>query len=101
MIATRFGSWKKALVLVAAIHASDTGTPAKAETAVPWRNAISPRRRFLVFKRDLYQCRICRRAGVELELDHVIPVSLGGSDSMDNLQTLCVPCNRGKSNSMQ
>jgi 5-methylcytosine-specific restriction endonuclease McrA len=34
--------------------------------------------------------------GIELEFDHRIPVSEGGTDALDNLQTLCSHCNRGK-----
>ena len=55
-----------------------------------------------VFERDNYTCQICRRNskedGVKLEIDHIIPVSKGGSDDISNLQTLCFDCNRGKSN---
>ena len=32
------------------------------------------------------------------EIDHVMPVSLGGSNTADNLQLLCMPCNRRKHN---
>jgi len=65
------------------------------------RKSISLRDRFLVFKRDRYRCCICGRAGVELQLDHKIPVARGGSDSVDNLQTLCCDCNRGKGNNLE
>ncbi len=54
-----------------------------------------------VFERDNYTCQMCGRTisdGVKLEIDHIIPVSKGGSDNMSNLQTLCFDCNRGKSN---
>jgi hypothetical protein len=30
--------------------------------------------------------------------DHIHPKSLGGSDALDNLQTMCYPCNHAKSN---
>lgn len=33
-----------------------------------------------------------------LHADHIIPVSQGGTDEMDNLQTLCEKCNLAKSN---
>lgn len=31
-----------------------------------------------------------------LEIDHVLPVSKGGANTIDNLQPLCVSCNRSK-----
>lgn len=34
----------------------------------------------------------------KMEVDHIIPWSHGGSDDMYNLQPLCKPCNRSKSN---
>lgn len=57
--------------------------------------------RIKVFERDNYTCRICGRNptedNVKLEVDHIIPFSQGGSNKIDNLQTLCFDCNRGKS----
>lgn len=57
--------------------------------------------RFDLLKRDGYKCTICGRSaseGVKLEVDHIIPRSVGGSDDASNLQTLCFDCNRGRSN---
>jgi hypothetical protein len=34
----------------------------------------------------------------EMEADHIIPWSIGGKTTIDNLQLLCVNCNRTKSN---
>ena len=65
------------------------------------RNSISLSKRFDVFTRDNYKCRICGRSaqdGALLEVDHIIPKSKGGSDKTENLQTLCFECNRGKRN---
>lgn len=49
-----------------------------------------------VFLRDNYTCSYCESAGGRLECDHRIPVSRGGSDSLDNLTTSCFACNRAK-----
>ena len=95
----RFGSWRKALV--AASRFSGSGEIAEPEPGRLRRVCLSFRVRFLILQRDLYQCRICKASGVKLEVDHIVPLSLGGSNDMDNLQALCVPCNRGKSNSRQ
>lgn len=47
--------------------------------------------RMHVFDRDGWQCVQCGRRG-RLECDHKIPREAGGSDDMDNLQTLCRRC---------
>ncbi len=64
------------------------------------RQALSKRVRFEVFKRDGFKCQYCgaHPPNVVLECDHIIPVSEGGSDDMDNLVAACFSCNRGKSN---
>jgi hypothetical protein len=98
-VARRFGSWKKALL--AASEVPDAGLVAEPREVAPARAPISVRKRFQVFQRDMYRCCICQRSGVRLELDHIVPVSLGGSDKVENLQTLCWDCNRGKRNNMQ
>jgi len=48
-----------------------------------------------VLLRDGGRCRRCRRA-INLEVDHIIPVSKGGETEESNLQTLCRRCNRRK-----
>ena len=60
---------------------------------------ISRRLRFEILRRDGYTCRYCgaQAPDVQLEVDHVIPDTLGGSDEPSNLVTACAPCNRGKS----
>jgi hypothetical protein len=99
-IVERFGSWKKALIATAAAHASGKpakkATPQKPVRKESRRQNLSVNKRYLVMKRDNYTCRLCRKPGGELEVDHITPVSRGGGNTMDNLQTLCKPCNRGK-----
>jgi len=36
----------------------------------------------------------------ELQVDHVDPVSAGGTDDEDNLVTACIACNLGKSDTL-
>jgi 5-methylcytosine-specific restriction endonuclease McrA len=62
---------------------------------------ISPRVRVRVLYRDGARCQLCgaspeKRPEVELEVDHRVPLHLGGDNSEDNLWTLCRPCNQGK-----
>lgn len=67
------------------------------------RGSVRVSVRWLVLKRDGRRCVVCGRgpeddARVKLEVDHIVPVSRGGRDDAANLQTLCIECNRGKSN---
>lgn len=48
-----------------------------------------------VYERDGYACLHCGAAD-RLSLDHIHPFSRGGADTLDNLQTLCRPCNSRK-----
>lgn len=45
--------------------------------------------------RDHYQCIFCG-SGENLETDHIIELSRGGSNDFDNLQTLCSACHHKK-----
>lgn len=60
------------------------------------RQAIPDDAKQYVWTRDEGRCRNCGATG-ELQYDHIIPVSMGGSNSVENLQILCGPCNRRKS----
>ncbi|MBW4593054.1 MAG: HNH endonuclease [Brasilonema angustatum HA4187-MV1] len=54
--------------------------------------------RVSVLDKDDYKCVFCGRSSqqVQLEVDHIVPFSKGGSNNLSNLQTLCTDCNRGK-----
>jgi 5-methylcytosine-specific restriction endonuclease McrA len=63
---------------------------------------------FYIFERDKWTCKCCGvktpkklRGTIEdnaPELDHIIPISLGGTHTKDNAQLLCRACNISKSN---
>ncbi|MFH8490689.1 RNA-guided endonuclease IscB [Streptomyces longisporoflavus] len=41
-------------------------------------------------------CGYCGATGVPLNIDHIHPVSRGGSSRLSNLELACVPCNQAK-----
>ncbi len=59
---------------------------------------LSPAKRNHILKRDDYQCQICQNKFEEdaLEIDHIFPHSLEGSNEGYNLMTLCEDCNLDK-----
>jgi HNH endonuclease len=56
---------------------------------------VSEKLRLQVLERDGNKCVKCGKT-TDLEIDHVVPVSKGGESKLENLQTLCRPCNRRK-----
>jgi hypothetical protein len=55
-------------------------------------------RRLRIIERDGSTCGLCGAvvAPDELDIDHIVPVSRGGSDEDDNLQVAHASCNRRK-----
>ena len=62
----------------------------------PVRNSI----RYKVLADGGNRCALCGISANErpLDVDHIIPSSMGGSSSYENLQVLCSKCNRAKGN---
>ncbi len=62
------------------------------------QNYIPPLNNHALFKRDNYICLYCgeyfRRS--LLSRDHIIPVSMGGQDTWNNVATACKRCNNYK-----
>jgi hypothetical protein len=54
--------------------------------------------RMIVKRRDKSICRYCKTLALEGEADHVVPLSKGGDDSLENLAWSCRNCNRQKYN---
>ncbi len=113
----RFGSYRKALeAFVASVEAEPAAVEEESLIAVsidtgplapPVRHktsrSVSWRMKFLVMQRDGFKCRFCGAAptlkpGTVLVIDHMKPWESGGETVIENLQTLCEPCNGGKSN---
>ncbi len=63
------------------------------------REPIPEEVRFAVWRRDDGHCVKCG-SNKNLEFDHIIPVSKGGSNTERNIQLLCLTCNREKSNNI-
>lgn len=63
------------------------------------RERIAETVRHEVWRRDQGKCVECG-SNENLEFDHIIPVSRGGSNTARNLQLLCESCNRRKSDSI-
>lgn len=63
------------------------------------RQRVTEKLRYQVMRRDGFRCQLCgatQADGVKLHVDHIIPVSKGGTSDIGNLRTLCDRCNRGK-----
>lgn len=65
----------------------------------PKRETIPEEVRIFVWRRDGGRCVLCS-SQERLEFDHIVPVSKGGSNTERNVQLLCEPCNRKKSNNI-
>ena len=53
-----------------------------------------------VWRRDGGKCMKCG-SRINLEYDHIIPISKGGSNTARNIELLCENCNRSKQDSIQ
>ena len=66
------------------------------------RNVIIAR--FDIFNRDNFTCFYCgknpQEHKISLDVDHIIPLSKGGNNSIDNLVTSCHECNSCKNDKM-
>jgi len=108
----RFGSWKSACLQFIEYK---SGEPISIEKDIPEKKApkteatkIAKTRtiplnvRIKVMSRDNFRCVFCGKSpateiGTRLHIDHIIAFSKGGTNAIENLQTLCEQCNIGKS----
>ena len=72
------------------------------ENAQSRRRFFTTQERNLIYNRSEGHCGICGRF-IPLEeytIDHIIPLSKGGTNDLDNLQACCSFCNKAKDDSM-
>ena len=105
----RFGSWNKALIAFEDFINSGVMTDVKSSIPSALKPNIkrTPRKvnwrlRAQVLIRDNCICQMCgaspaKNPNVQLHADHIKPWSKGGETIIENLRTLCLKCNIGKS----
>jgi HNH endonuclease len=74
-------------------QARNTSAPRENSASKTYRKHISAQRQRYIWSRDQRCCRQCGSARF-LEIDHIIPLALGGTDDVENLRLLCRPCNQ-------
>ena len=64
------------------------------------RKNYSDDERKIIYNKSSGRCELCgmRLSFMDITLDHIIPLSMGGKDNLDNLQAACFSCNQFKSN---
>jgi 5-methylcytosine-specific restriction endonuclease McrA len=69
------------------------------------RIKLSKAFRTKIFERDNYECQKCSKNLIQLEdervIDHKIPLSKGGGNSISNLWLLCLSCDRAKKDNLE
>lgn len=110
----RFGTWNTALIAFAEFlnRVDSLNNPSVAITQRSAAHGLRMRRtprdinwrlRAKILIRDACVCQMCgdspaKSSECVLHVDHIIAWSNGGETVEENLQTLCEPCNIGKSN---
>ena len=63
---------------------------------VPYKKVVLTRKN--IIKRDHHQCQYCGGKSSPMTVDHIVPKTMGGADSWENLVCACVSCNNKKGN---
>ena len=100
-----FGNWTNAVLAagLSPIAKNNKGHPNPRRTppSIHKREYVTHEKMVAVFKRDYHKCVLCDASPatdktIELHIDHVLPVALGGSSKYWNLWVLCAACNLKK-----
>jgi len=87
--------WDRTVVEGSLTELADSAYAHFTESAKAKRRKMPQKTSSAVFERDRYACVHCG-TNERLTVDHIWPVSKGGDDDLDNLQTLCHSCNSKK-----
>jgi len=79
----------------------DSNINKKDTTIIKRKNSYKEKKERLI-SRGYYKCWICGESPniEELTIDHVIPISKGGSNRYDNLKLACKKCNEKKADNL-
>ena len=87
--------------ITAAVHLAHSGEPhpffgeSQTRRQKALSRYVSPSKALKVWQRDNCRCVRCG-SGVDLTVDHIVAVVRGGGNGLENLQTMCRPCNSSK-----
>jgi hypothetical protein len=79
-------------VVFVAEECTETSEPRRSGRYIPFKIKMR------VVRRDNYTCQVCGKHLLdnEVEFDHIIPTSKGGSSEESNIRLTCFKCNRDK-----
>jgi hypothetical protein len=86
------------LFFVLGIVAAFSGFSGATAPAAKRTRSIPQDVKIAVAVRDQGLCQHCGTSAGPMQYDHVIPYSVGGDNSVENIQLLCRRCNAAKSN---
>lgn len=104
LLIEKYGDIKTAQkVIKISIHSLIDDIDSKQELINLRRGGFSEGTRYSILHRSGFKCQACgakphKDNNVQLNIDHIVPVSWGGSNDSENLQVLCFDCNVSKGN---
>ena len=81
-------------------HVYDTETHKVCWQSQKRRKHYSPKVRKMIYDKAGGRCALCGRKITlsDMTIDHIVPLNKNGEDSINNLQSTCLACNRFKAN---